>query len=606
MLVAEDVTFGPWNPGITSELPSRLLPLSTIFRPENVFTGVSQAEELHELTGLPPEDLVAFRPQRLLAHELLIRVTANISVPDGTRVEDLGINFRKITQTILIRHIEPHLAEIVAAYDSTRRALAEVIDAELAAAFRKTPTAGDNVPPKEIGGWRRWLRRPAARVDPPPHAEDDWAREERLLRAWAARAQSDDPLRRAAYRALTRIVSAVRSRHGNLWGDPALLASLATGLACNEHGGESIGRMIEPMIRKAAEAEGYALLPAQEKPVVMNTKGASASGKSTMRPLQKKLAGEIGVRWSDFALISPDIWRKYLLDYGSLGDDYKYAGTLTGKELAIVDQKLDRYMAQKAERGGMSHLLIDRFRFDSFASDSEEAGSNLLTRFGHDVYMFFLVTPPHVTVERSWKRGLDVGRYKAVDDLLAHNIEAYTGMPELFFTWALRTGKTVHYEFLDNSVPEGELPRTIAFGWNGEMNILDVKAMLDIDRYRKIDVNAKRPDDVYGDTRAMAAGANTAFLIQCARRLPAVNFAERDTGRVYARLELGALVSTDSGLLSHALADAEVRAALVAVSPAIASPALGAEAFPTPSPDVLRADRFRTLGRWGGDRRPTL
>jgi hypothetical protein len=305
-------------------------------------------------------------------------------------------------------------------------------------------------------------------------------------------------------------------------------------------------------------------------------------------------------------LISPDIWRKYLLDYGSLGGDYKYAGTLTGKELAIVDQKLDRYMAQKAERGGISHLLIDRFRFDSFASDSEEAGSNLLTRFGHDVYMFFLVTPPHVTVERSWKRGLDVGRFKAVDDLLAHNIEAYTGMPELFFTWALRTGKTVHYEFLDNSVPEGELPRTIAFGWNGEMNVLDVKAMLDIDRYRKIDINAKRPDDVYGDARAMAAGANTAFLIQCARRLPAVNFAERDTGRVYARLESGTLVSTDPGLLSHALTDADVRAALVAVAPAIASPTLGAGAFPTPNPDVLCADRFRTLGRWGGDRRPTL
>jgi hypothetical protein len=311
------------------------------------------------------------------------------------------------------------------------------------------------------------------------------------------------------------------------------------------------------------------------------------------------------VRWSDFALISPDIWRKYLLDYGSLGYDYKYAGTLTGKELAIIDQKLDRFMAQKAERGGMSHLLIDRFRFDSFASDSEEAGSNLLTRFGHDVYMFFLITPPHVTVERSWKRGLDVGRYKAVDDLLAHNIEAYTGMPELFFTWALRTGKNVHYEFLDNSVPEAELPRTIAFGWNGEMNILDVKAMLDIDRYRKIDVNAKRPDAVYGDAQAMTADANTSFLIQCARTLPAVNFAEHDSGRVYARLESGTLVSTDPGPLSNAMMDAEVRASLRAVSSAFASPMLDAGTYPKPRVDVLRADRFRTLGRWGGDRRTT-
>jgi len=202
-----------------------------------------------------------------------------------------------------------------------------------------------------------------------------------------------------------------------------------------------LGGRIEPLVRAGALAEGYALLPSQAQPVVMNTKGASAAGKSTMRPLQKRLAAEIGVQWSDFALISPDIWRKYLLDYATLGDAYKYAGTFTGKELAIIDEKLDRYMAHKAERGGMSHLLIDRFRFDSFAPDSDEAGSNLLTRFGHYVYMFFLITPPHATVERSWNRGLDVGRYKAVDDLLAHNIEAYTGMPELFFTWAVRTSK---------------------------------------------------------------------------------------------------------------------------------------------------------------------
>jgi hypothetical protein len=106
--------------------------------------------------------------------------------------------------------------------------------------------------------------------------------------------------------------------------------------------------------------------------------------------------------------------------------------------LQIVDKKLDRYMAMKAERGEMTHLLIDRFRFDSFAPDSDEAGSNLLTRFGHDVYLFFMITPPEALVERAWKRGLELGRYKAVDDTLAHGIDAYAGMPRLIFTWAKR------------------------------------------------------------------------------------------------------------------------------------------------------------------------
>ena len=157
----------------------------------------------------------------------------------------------------------------------------------------------------------------------------------------------------------------------------------------------------------------------------MNIKGASASGKSTMRPLQRMLAKRLGVPWSDFALISPDIWRKFLLDYDALGKAYKYAGALTSQELEIVDRKLDRYIAHKAASGLLSHLLIDRFRFDSFVPDADAAvSSKLLTRFGTHVFLHFMITPPEATVERAWERGKKIGRYKAVDDLLAHNIEA--------------------------------------------------------------------------------------------------------------------------------------------------------------------------------------
>lgn len=586
---------GPWNPGIQSELPESLLPLATILRPENAFTTVAQARDWQELSGLPLEQLVVFRPERLLVHELLIRVTGDISVDDGTKVEDLGINFRQITHTILTRHLGPRMPEILATYDLSRREIAQVVDAELSAALAKPmppPAAARTA--KGAFNPLRWLRRNPV---PPPPEDSAWEREERTLRDWNAKAHADgDPPRRAAYRALVRAMSAVRGRHGEFWGDAALLAPLVAGLAANDQGAAAIGAMIEPWVREAALAEGFALLPAQAQPVVMNTKGASAAGKSTMRPLQKRLAAEIGVNWSDFALISPDIWRKYLLDYDALGDTYKYAGTFTGKELAIVDEKLDRYMARKAERGGMSHLLIDRFRFDSFAPDSDEAGSNLLTRFGHYVYLFFLITPPHATVDRSWKRGRDVGRYKAVDDLLAHNVEAYTGMPELFFTWAMRTSKIVHFEFLDNSVPAGELPRTIAFGWNGEVNILDVKCMIDIDRYRKIDVDATRPEDVYGDSQAMAAERNTAFLAQCVRTLPVVNFAEQDSGRLYARLERGRLTWTDPALLARALADPTTYAGLHAAAPDI-------ETFVNSGARDARgvqANRYHTLGLWGG------
>ena len=113
-------------------------------------------------------------------------------------------------------------------------------------------------------------------------------------------------------------------------------------------------------------------------------------------------------------------------------------------------------MARKAERGEMTHLLIDRFRFDSFAPDSDEAGSNLLTRFGHDVYLFFMITPPEMLVERAWNRGLEVGRYKARRrHARARRRGVRRDAAASLFTWAKRNDKRVQFEFLDNSVRGG-------------------------------------------------------------------------------------------------------------------------------------------------------
>jgi hypothetical protein len=333
----------------------------------------------------------------------------------------------------------------------------------------------------------------------------------------------------------------------------------------------------------------------------MNVKGASASGKSTMRPLQKQLARGLGVNWEDFALISPDIWRKYLLDYDSLGPAQRYAGTLTGMELAIIDRKLDRYMTHKAKIGNLPHLLIDRFRFDSFSDEpDQEDGSRLLTRFGSDVYMFFMVTPPEETIERAWKRGLQFGRYKAVDDLLAHNVEAYSGIPGLFFTWALRADKRVHFEFLDNSVPEGHRPKTIAFGTNGVMNILDLNCLLDIDRYQKINVNAKRRSEIYAHMPDKDEDGRADFVRECVRQIPRVNFSNQETGQIYARMVAGKLEYWDARLCDLAYSDKRRRVAIKTII------RTQEEVVCDPGEDGGRLDprQNMTLGEWGESRTP--
>jgi hypothetical protein len=552
--------YGPWNPGIESQLPEELRPLCTIFRAENVITSPTAAAELRGLTGFALSELVAFRPHRLALHELLVRVTADIAVPDGSRIEDLGLNFREMARLILARYLEPQMPEIIGAYSQARKQVANAVGGALSA----------------IG--REWGPGEIAEIE-------------------CLAASATDPAVAAGARSLARVMSALFVTNGSAWGTKDLITSIATELSCNDYGSDCIGQVIAPLLERAAHAEGYKLLPRQDSPVVINTKGPSASGKSSLRPLQRKLAGDIGVQWSDFALISPDIWRKQLLDYGALGAAYKYAGAFTSEELQIVDQKLDRYMARKFQRGEMSHLLIDRFRFDSFAPDSGEAGSNLLTRFGQSVYLFFMITPPEMLVERAWKRGLEVGRYKAVDDTLAHSVEAYSGMPNVFFTWVRRSDKRIQFEFLDNTVQLGERPRTVAFGDNETFNVLDVKAILDLERYARIDVAATAAQFMYQDQAALTADKNADFLKRCVESFHRVNFADQASGRIYLRIESGMPAFKDLKALAAAMANAETRAGLEAAVPTAlcdAVPCADRAEFLTAAGGALP-----TLGQWG-------
>jgi hypothetical protein len=204
-------TFGPWNPGIVSRIPRDVLPFATIFSPANVTTSIAGAEELCDLTGFDVAELVAFRPRRLVLHELLIRITADLSVPSGDRVEDLGINFRKMVGAILTGHVNARMDDIVAAFEATRRQLATAIRAELDA--RLFPPASAPPPGRRFFGLLR-----AAPIAGSTAANADAASPDAAVQAWEADgATAADPLHRAACRALARVVAALLSRHGALW-----------------------------------------------------------------------------------------------------------------------------------------------------------------------------------------------------------------------------------------------------------------------------------------------------------------------------------------------------------------------------------------------------
>ena len=577
--------FGPWNPGVESSIPLEFVPLASLFSPENISSDLPELRELSEFSGISMEELAVFRPERLVVHELLVRVIADLWVPDGAKYEDLGQNFRRMMSVILSKYILPRMDGVRQLYSDLRMRISELIGQELAVGFE--PPAPPSAPGRK--GLFSWLgsgREPRAAPPPSETAEERGAR---ILSTWEQKADAAQAvLERRAYQALVRAASAVIRKHGLFIGDASLLSKLAVPLACNAYGSEAIGQHIEPYFLQAVAGEGYKLLPHQTHPVIMDVKGASASGKSTLRPLQKQLAARLGIPWDEVALISPDIWRKFLLDYSTLGAARRYAGSLTGQEFVIIDKKLDHYLVGKGEKGHLPHLVIDRFRFDSF-SPSKSGRGPFIERFGHIIYVFFMITPPEATVERAWERGERFGRYKAVDDLLYHNVEAYTGMPQLFLTGMGIKGSEIHFEFLDNSVPKGTVPKTVAFGTNKELNILDVKSIIDVERFKKINISAHRPEDVYVPTK-LAPGTNTGFLVRCARAVPVINFVEAGTGRIYARIKRGELITH-----GPEPSDPEVKAGLAAIAAEVCRYSYAVQE----ELGTLIPGQAPTLGDWG-------
>ena len=545
-------TFFAWNPGIGTGIPGEFRPLETIYRPECVTNHQSEIEELAGLTGLPHEELTVFRPERLALHELIVRVTADIAVPEGEEEEIFGLNFRLITRTLWDRDITPILGEIEFRHAELSRLSAALVATELDKKLF-TPPDAPVVTKRRSFPFTLFVQAKSSR-HPDATTSPLTDREHQIIADFkVAGLATEDPLHKAVYKALYRVLGAIILKRGHLGADRELLTRLVNQHVCNHYGSQYIGLLIAPAVEVAITREGYARTVNRETPLLISLKGASASGKSSVRPMIKQVMREQGIEPDGYATISPDVWRRLLLDYETLGPARKYAGHLTSRELMVIDSKLDRYIRFKANRDhAIPHFLVDRFRFDSFSSEKvARVLHNTYARYVDTMLMYFIVTPPEETVERGWQRAIERGRYKAVEDFLGHSVEAYSGMPKILFKWLAYSRPNYRFHFLDNRVPKGTFPTTIAFGNQHEMTIYDPLSLVDIERYQKINIHAQSPGQVYPPGQDFSIAGNVDFLKDILQRIPVVNFADRPSGNCYARSVANRINIVDAPTLAH-------------------------------------------------------
>jgi hypothetical protein len=157
----------------------------------------------------------------------------------------------------------------------------------------------------------------------------------------------------------------------------------------------------------------------------------------------------------------------------------------------------------------------------------------------------------------------------------------------------------VHFEFLDNSVRLGERPRTVAFGSNDSLHVLDVGRMLDVERFRRVNVDARSPEELYPDADLLRPERNAGFLRQCVERFPEVDFADQATGRIYLSIVAGTPAWSDRDALERAIADAGTRAGILAAAPAAMDRGLPAAQRSRYLREQIGGEPVGTLGAWG-------
>jgi hypothetical protein len=558
-------TFSAWNPGIEPEIPAAYRKLETIYHPANVFTALEEISQLGHDTGISALELICFRPHRLALHALVVRITADIVVLEGEVEEDLGINFRKITKRIFDHYVQPRLAEMEQSYELLRARIEDLTLYELGVAF-------DRLNPTKAPLPTLWQRLTLSRPVPSPPQRSREEREFELINALKTRRYAtDDELEAAVLRSLHRVLDSIARTRGFIGNDLQYLAHICVLHASNYLGSRYIGEQIDELVSEAIKVEGYCVVSDAQKPILISLKGASASGKSSLRPKLRSMMAELGIKDQGYATISPDIWRRLLLDYESLGDCYKYAGRFTSHEVSVIDARLDHYIRAKAEkRHSIPHLVVDRFRFDSFTS--EKIGRvlhNTYVRYVDTMYMYFIVTPPEATVERGWQRGLERGRYKSVEDFLGHSVEAYTGMPKLLFKWLSNATPRYFFEFLDNSVPRGTYPKLIARGTQGSMQIFEPASLIDIERFRRINIRANAPEQVAAAPTDCTIENNLGLLRQCIKRIERIDFIDADSDSRYLSVRSGTFEIDDKQLFLRKMTDKTLHVIISELAPGL-------------------------------------
>jgi hypothetical protein len=103
------------------------------------------------------------------------------------------------------------------------------------------------------------------------------------------------------------------------------------------------------------------------------------------------------------------------------------------------------------------------------------------------------------------------------------------------------------------------------------MQIYQLRSLIDIERYQRINVLATRPEDVAAPAGQLEVANNLGFFKQCIKRFALIEFMNRQDDRCFLAIRSASFEVCDTTLFKQNLVDDSLREMLAELAPDLLS-----------------------------------
>lgn len=378
----------------------------TILNQKNVYRDIQELAEIYFITRDLPKNLAAFKPERLVLHEVIANVMTKI------RVEDDDENSFKRIVDFVYKSLTHEIKSLSKSLNSIRDELEQEVNILVKAAL-------DNGELLDYQGkFSTYLPEIQTCFDKIIKEKDIKGKE------------------------------CGKYKSGFTFND--VMTARIVDIIYNKIAEEKINPLVEKHIDKVLPQQKIPTTSTTGDMLLLMVAGGQASGKGTSVKILKESVERISMSWENFAKFNTDAIKSLMLTNEKV--EAEFFSQLTQDEASLVNMKAQTIVKKRAQQHNAPNIFFDQV----YVGQDQ---LNIVKANGGKAKVIIVSTEIVDAIERSYKRGENIGRFEhTINILLAHR-NMTNQLPDRLQE---NDGQDFEIRIVDNNVKQGEQPAVVA------------------------------------------------------------------------------------------------------------------------------------------------